>query len=66
MLFSLVVNSEIIQILVLSGREDEADEIYKAMINVQKMKEENEEDARKKQKDRIKARYFHEILPHLI
>ena len=66
MLFSLVVNSEIIQILVLSGREDEADEIYKAMINVQKMKEENEEDARKKQKDRIKARYFHEMLSRLI
>ena len=27
------------------------------MINVQKMKEENEEESRKKQKDRIKARY---------
>ncbi|KAL5247538.1 hypothetical protein ACHWQZ_G019427 [Mnemiopsis leidyi] len=39
-----------------AGREEEADEIYKAMINVQKIREENEEDLKKRQKNRIKER----------
>eukprot|EP00116_Pleurobrachia_bachei_P005780 sb/3466042/ len=39
-----------------AGREDEADEMYKAMVNVQKTQADKAEENKKKMKERIKAR----------